>query len=146
VLNVIVSVTFADVITYKYYNLYTMSDTRGHKKPQNQYDMGSRKMRPYTKDSNPYPLKEIPEHGRATGITKLGRLVAKNANRAQRKAARQQGSKYVEGQLQEDLTDLKETNYISEKGQWLVWYMLKERCDINTACEVLRDKEHQNIF
>ena len=122
-----------------------MSDTFGHKKPQNQYDMGSRKMRPYTKDSNPYPLKQIPEPQRGTGITKLGRLVAKNANRAQRKAARQQGLKYVEGQLQEDLT-ASEPNYISEKGQWLVWYMLKERCDISTASEVLREKEHQNIF
>ena len=79
-----------------------MSNTFGHKKPQDQYDMNSRKMRPYTSDHNPYPLKEIPEHGRATGITPLGKLVAKNANRAQKKAARQQGFWDMENELFDD--------------------------------------------
>jgi len=80
-----------------------MGKTFGHRKPQSEYDMGSRKMRPYATDHNPYPLKEIPEHGRATGITKLGRLVAKNANRAQKKGARQQGFQDMEDELFDDL-------------------------------------------
>jgi hypothetical protein len=123
-----------------------MSDTFGHKKPQNQYDMGSRKMRPYTSDHNPYPLKEIPEPQRGTGITKLGRLVAKNANRAQRKSARQEGQQYITDELNEDLqTDViinSEPDYLTKKGEWLVWYMIVHDCDIDTACNVLRQKEN----
>ena len=78
-----------------------MGKTFGHRKSQGDY-MESRKMRPYATDHNPYPFKEIPEHGRATGITKLGKLVAKNANRAQKKAARQQGFRDIEDEFFED--------------------------------------------
>ena len=123
-----------------------MSDTRGHKKSQSQYDMGSRKMKPYLSDHARGTMKEVVSLGRGTGISKLGKLVTKNANRAQKKAARQQGQYLTNELLTEDLKDVKEPNFTTEKGQWLVWYMLKERCDINSACEALRDKEHPNIF
>ena len=35
----------------------------------------------------------------------------------------------------------KEPDYRTEKGEWLVWNMLEYGNDINTACQLLRQKE-----
>ena len=34
-----------------------------------------------------------------------------------------------------------EPDYRTEKGEWLVWNMLEYGNDINTACQLLRQKE-----
>jgi len=78
-----------------------MSDTFGHKRSQRDYDMGSRKMRPYLSDHARGTMKEVVDLGRGTGISKLGKLVTKNANRAQKKSARQQGFQDMEDELNE---------------------------------------------
>jgi hypothetical protein len=76
-----------------------MSRTFGHTKDQTAYKMGPHKMKPYTSEHNPYELKEVVRPRRGTGITPLGKLVAKNANRAQKKSARQEGDKNILDEL-----------------------------------------------
>lgn len=39
-----------------------------------------------------------------------------------------------------------EPDYITERGQWLVWYMVKYKCDIDSACEALRKKEKEENY
>jgi len=79
-----------------------MGKTFGHNKRQTDYKDGSHKMRPYTSDHNPYELKEVVRPRRGTGITPLGKLVTTNANRAQKKSARQQGQQDIMDEFEEE--------------------------------------------
>lgn len=76
-----------------------MSRTFGHTKDQTNYKMGPHKMKPYLSDHNVGEMKEVVTPRRGTGITPLGKLVAKNANRAQKKSARQQGDQNILDEL-----------------------------------------------
>ena len=43
-------------------------------------------------------------------------------------------------------SSLKEPDYRTEKGQWLIWNMLEYGNDIDTACQLLRQKEIVGSF
>ncbi len=51
--------------------------------------------KPYLADKDLGLLKEHPDMGNGTGVSKLGKLVAKNANRARKKAMRQQSKRMI---------------------------------------------------
>ena len=56
-------------------------------------------MKPYQSDHNAGEMKEVVTPRRGTGITPIGKLVTKNANRAQKKSARQQGDQNILDEL-----------------------------------------------
>ncbi len=77
-----------------------MSKTRGHTKSIRLSMHTRNKMPPYLADNNRGRLKYVPELSNKTGISTLGKLVARNANRSLKKAARAQGKRDIDsGQL-----------------------------------------------
>jgi hypothetical protein len=77
-----------------------MSKTKGHMKSQRQNKISANKMKPYVGDKDIGKGKFVVEastgnpHGNGSGfkngISKMGKLITKNANRSRKKSARQQ--------------------------------------------------------
>ncbi len=75
-----------------------MSKTKGHTKKQTTPKFGKNKLKPYTSDHKRGSGKFAVELGEGTGISKLGKLVTKNANRSIKKSARQQAKKDLQNE------------------------------------------------
>ena len=67
-----------------------MSRTIKKPNPRENWKLPPKKMQPLLKDSDTGNLGFVADCGRGLGISKLGKLVAKNANRSLKKAARQE--------------------------------------------------------
>ena len=78
-----------------------MSKTFGHTKSQRTHSVG-RKSRAYVKDRDRSAGKDVVEMGDATGITRLGKLITRNSNRSKKKGRRQELSKMMYKQFNED--------------------------------------------
>lgn len=77
-----------------------MSDTHNHKKAKHP-KLTANKSKPYlaTKDAGSPKIRA--DHSDALGVTPLGKLVAKNANRGRKKAARQEADQEIKKALTE---------------------------------------------
>lgn len=71
-----------------------MSRTKNHKDIR-VIKITANKMKPYLADKNMGYPEYTPDLGRGTGISKTGKLVAKNANRSRKKAARQEAKNVI---------------------------------------------------
>ena len=72
-----------------------MSKTKGHTKSITDNKSGHTKMEPYV-GKHKGELKFVPEKGQGLGISKAGKLIAKNANRSRKKSERQLAKKEIE--------------------------------------------------
>jgi hypothetical protein len=81
-----------------------MSKTVGHRKSQRVRSFGQRKLKPYVKDEERGGGGARTKHtvtcGRGLGISKTGKLVAKNANRSMRKGVRQEAKQTIKKELE----------------------------------------------